>query len=666
MPRVPIEQNRVGIAQVTDAKLRPADGFGSVAQGLGQGMASLGGAVAEYADTQDRLRRAQAELDYKDADNKLAAAADQALYDPNTGFTNQRGEGAVRGREAALAGLSTVAQKIGATLQDPHARRLFDQAAAQRLPSYQTVIDRHVIAEHQQWQDDTSEARINLNRSDAVNNFQDPERADQAIGTMAGEVRSVGTRKGWSSETIDSHVLDQVSATRRAIAGLLTDASADAGEAYLKKYAPEIKGTDTDAVTDAIRVKRAQDRVLAEHQAALVKADTRERLSLLQERIAAGEDVPDAELKAGEQLAGSISDLSGAYKIGVQRIASGVNRETKSWTPTQFDGEINRLRGLGEKRTADQDIRLTQIEKIAPSRTTEFNNNPGRWAALNGMPPPALSLSDPASISARMTWMASVSRATGRPTPPLTQNEVADFSARAAQSPAARVAVIDQIALFGGKVAVAAARQIAPQDAMMARMVLLRKGDRAAVANGMEARKAYPDLVDKEAGKEALTTYQERLGGATALLGQGDVAAAFEVARNLYADAAVKTGNRAFDASRFNAYIHRALGGTREASGEWHGGIGAWSGTPLVLPPSMSQTQFDTVMTRMTWPESDRNAPVYRNGTPMRPADIRKLTPVVRPDGTYEFHGADGHVATGRNGGVWRMDIEALWRKYHP
>lgn len=664
MPRVPVEENRVGIAEVTGAKLQPADGFGSGLQAIGQGLAAVGGAGADYADTQDRLRRAQAEIDYRDADNQLAAAADKLLYDPETGVTTQRGEVAVRGRGGALDELKAIAGKVGGSLKDPHARRLFDQAVAQRLPSYQSVIDRHVIAEHQQWQDDTSEARINLNRSDATNNFTDLDRSDQAIGTMASELRSVGLRKGWSSETIDSHVLDQVSATRRAIAGRRTDANADAGEAYLRKYASEIKGSDADAITDAIRVKRAADRVQQEHQAALVKADVRERLGLLQERISAGEDVPDGELKEGERLAASISDDSQVYKIGVQRIASGVNKETKAWTPTQFDGEINRLRGLGEKRSPDQDIRLAQLEKIAPGRVNEFNNNPGRWASLNGMPPPPLRLSDPGSISARLTWMASVSKATGRPTQPLTSNEVADFAARAAQSPAARVGVIDQIAAFGGRVAVAAAKQIAPQDAMMARMVLLRKGDRAAVVNGMEARTAYPEMIDKAAGKEALLAFQERIGGATALLGQSDVAAAFEVSRNLYADAAVKTGNRSFDASRFNSYIHRALGGTRDGSGEWHGGIGAWNGAPLVLPPTMSQTQFDAVLSRMVWSDSDQNAPAFRNGAPMKPSDIRKLTPVVRPDGTYEFHSRDGQVATGRNGNVWRLDVETVYRKH--
>ena len=49
MPTVPTEQNRVGIADVTDAKLQPGDYSGTGLQALGAGMQQLGATGTKIA-----------------------------------------------------------------------------------------------------------------------------------------------------------------------------------------------------------------------------------------------------------------------------------------------------------------------------------------------------------------------------------------------------------------------------------------------------------------------------------------------------------------------------------------------------------------------------------------------------------------------------------------
>lgn len=61
MPTVPTEQNRVGIADVTDAKLQPGDYSGTGLQALGAGLRTLGAAGSESAETMVKTRKAEAE-----------------------------------------------------------------------------------------------------------------------------------------------------------------------------------------------------------------------------------------------------------------------------------------------------------------------------------------------------------------------------------------------------------------------------------------------------------------------------------------------------------------------------------------------------------------------------------------------------------------------------
>src|SRR6188768_3633602 len=61
MPTVPTEQNRAGIADVTDAKLQPGDYSGTGLQALGAGMRTLGAAGSESAETMVRTRMIEAE-----------------------------------------------------------------------------------------------------------------------------------------------------------------------------------------------------------------------------------------------------------------------------------------------------------------------------------------------------------------------------------------------------------------------------------------------------------------------------------------------------------------------------------------------------------------------------------------------------------------------------
>lgn len=461
----------------------------------------------------------------------------------------------------------------------------------------------------------------------------------QGIDALEGvDAATKGKLHKYHDETVTVGYLNGLNDSNPQAAKALIDAGA-----FDSVLSPEQLDRARSGADIEIRRQQAEQNA----QASAAKAEAREKIATVNARLEAGEEVPDGELVAASQMAQAIGDDSGAYKLDVAREKSGLARITQSWQPADWQREINGLRAKGDKRTGREDVQLKYLEQIAPGRIAEFNNDPGGYMARIGKPPPALSLADPASIAARTEWARAATATTGRPVPLLSKDEAALFSTRAASSPKEQLAVANELALFGGRSAQAAARQVSPSDPTLARLVLLNPNDRAATINGAAARVANRALIDGDAGNDARSDFYAMIGRSAALLSPQDLGAAFEVSRNLYADWAARNGSEGYDANRFKAIAQRALGGAPNARGVQEGGLGAWNGMPVLLPQGLSQAGFDGALSRYRVDPKSATAPVFADGTVMTAEQLRQYTPVQRPDGRYEFHDAnDGVVMT--------------------
>lgn len=653
-------ERQVAPGRTASLDMASPDSFGA---GVGRSISELGDSIDRYQLVERRLRRTEdsAAAGKSFADYRLAASG--AIKDMRA---NAQAGGAGHA-EAVKSYLAQQGQALLDGVTDPHVRRQVDEQMA--------VFNAGLIDGEDTWQrgqrvaklgsDEQQAAQTGFARIATAGSLPDAQRA---IGEEreAGHAR-IEAYEGLNADQKAKMLRDFDQGLARTTLAMVVRTDPAVAKGMLDKDGfSDLPAEEIEQGYRAVGVEQRRLQAIADHKAAMEKAAAREQLATFDARVSSGEDIPDADFKTAEQLAQAIGDDSGVVRVHAARIKSGVNRETQGWTPQQYQTEIQRLRSKGQKRSADEDIYLNQLESIAPGRTTEFRNDPGSWAALNGNPPPALVSGNAASYARRREWQASVSKSTGLPTPFLQPQEVETYRALMAESPAARIDVANQLATFGGMTAVQAARQVAPNDPMLARLVVLQPGDRASVSNGVEARKAHPQLIDGKAGNIAQDLFLKRVGPATALMGQGDVGAAFDIARSMYADYAVKRGIQEFEPELWNAFIHRSLGGTRDAQGRFFGGIGSWGGTNILLPPKLNQGQFESVMTRMTWKPDQSNAPAWRNGTPMTPADVRKFTPIARPDGRYEFHGPGNVVLRTKQGAVWSLDIGALGARYLP
>jgi hypothetical protein len=121
-----------------------------------------------------------------------------------------------------------------------------------------------------------------------------------------------------------------------------------------------------------------------------------------------------------------------------------------------------------------------------------------------------------------------------------------------------------------------------------------------------------------------------------------------------------------FDQGLWNASMHRALGGKYDGQ-NWYGGVWTWGKNSVLISPTVTGKQFEGAMTKLSTATAWRKgaAPVYANGTPIPPGELtRKFTPVMRPDGWYEFVDPNGNPVPAANGKAFLIDIEATARKY--
>ena len=660
MAQEQIYQPQVAPGNTAGIPLAQPQDFGA---GVGQGIGQLGGALEQGKKIDRQLR----------ADEQATTAASN-LARVRLALDEQR----------------NTARANAAPLAAGHAQAMADSFDAATQDITAGITDTRVRR--------SIEAQIQEQRASFVGN-EDAWQAATAAKESVGNIRETGNR--WSAFVRTSADPDAYVTATKAIDGLI-DSQQGIGEyrepvrrelhAQLAMAAGQrlqdtnpkalvvaldsghfndvLDGQQIDRLRDGAQVEIRRNDAILQHQIALQKAATNEAIATAKAQQAAGIVVPDAVLDQLAQAARANGDTSNATELSALRIRNGVNRETQGWVPQQYDADMARLRALGPKASPDDQVRLHALETIAPGRKQQFEHDPGQWAAINGTPPPPLDFADPATWAARRQWQKTVSKAAGQPVPFLQPAEVNQQKAIFASGDKGRLQVIDTIAPLGGRDALQAMRQIAPDDAVAQRLVGLPMIYRASAASGAAARQADRSLIDDMkpdgSGRLALQKYNTDVAPALARFAPQDANAAREIGGNLYADWARAHGVHTFNPSQYGTFLQVAVGGVPDGQGVFHGGIGSWNNVPVKLPAEQSQAQFEKVLSSLKWSDDPKvPRPVYSDHkTTITPQVLRSYVPVARSDGFYEFHGPGGIVVASNTGGIFKLDLGYLGRKY--
>lgn len=423
----------------------------------------------------------------------------------------------------------------------------------------------------------------------------------------------------------------------------------DAG-AFNEVLTPE----QIDQARNGAQVEVRRQEAAVERQQAVVKAAFHESVATVEERNRQGIDV-SGDLPGLLQTATALGDTSTVEKLkGIARDSSFA----KVWsgaTPIQRQNRIGAISGIPEaKRSADQQAELKWLQDKAGGLDDKFNSDPVGFVIEHGAAgekPPPIDWTQPATVAARAQWVRTMVGAYGAMAP-LSRNEAAALETQLKSGPGGIKQVAGALSMFGGTVARAAARQVAPGDRWLQHVVTLPPAIQRMAIEGNAARRADPNLIKGEDPdyKAAFAQTRGALHQAMASFAVQDREAVIDAARDIAAYHIRDQGAPAAPGTFYQA-MNEALGSVGP-EGQRKGGLGQWQGHVFLVPDGFTAQDFTNRVFAFIGQHPDV-APRNPDGSI---ANLRNAYPVRTPNGAYRFFVGD-RVVTGKTGRPWEYRL---------
>ena len=176
--------------QANPAAFGAANGQG--AQGLAGGLEQLSQHAAAYQGMQEETRA-------KDADIALSEKLADIQFNPKTGYQTLQGKNAVDAYDGVRDAAHQAYQDIRSTLS-PMAAQMFDASAVRRVSYALDSMASYAATQNKAWQNQTAEARITNEVNQGALYWNDPNKFQQSLGTIASEVDALAEQQGASPE----------------------------------------------------------------------------------------------------------------------------------------------------------------------------------------------------------------------------------------------------------------------------------------------------------------------------------------------------------------------------------------------------------------------------------------------------------------------------------
>lgn len=216
-----------------------AGAVGAAMQGFGQTMDQASAFIQDREDT----------AAVKERDAYVSDEIRKLLYDPQSGFANQRGKDAVASRAAALSSLEALTERATDGMS-ASAKRKYQDTLRRRVDSAMQTVDVHTSNERSVWLDDASKARIEAAKQDALTGLD-------AIGEnsrlIVSELRQQADREGWDDARLDIEIKAAKSGISYNYAVQVADKNPLDALAFVEKNKDDFLPSDYDKLTRALK-----------------------------------------------------------------------------------------------------------------------------------------------------------------------------------------------------------------------------------------------------------------------------------------------------------------------------------------------------------------------------------------------------------------------------
>lgn len=247
MPVVPVAQNRVGIAEISGAKLRAPDMGGGIGDALAVGAQKIGGALAQFAITQDEIQDHADKLAARNLALSYKGQAEKRAGD----FGLEKGANAVNGSMQAQLDINGYREAALTSAANPRQRAYLEPMLAELHPNYTNSVFDHSKREMFTMSNETYAAEAKSFGNDAALNFGDPAKQAAAFEKGDGAIDRLGRLNGWTPEVVaDKKLTLRSAAHSQAIDSMMSgaDPDVDTALAYFDAHKGEMTAGDQSRI----------------------------------------------------------------------------------------------------------------------------------------------------------------------------------------------------------------------------------------------------------------------------------------------------------------------------------------------------------------------------------------------------------------------------------
>jgi len=300
MPVVPIEENKVGIASLTDAKLRPGDFSGSGLEAVGSGLQKIGGAGEELgkalgtkspapatpkppskageanqrdvkADMVGRPiktlaeqtpKQASDDAAVKAASNRYSEGVRPSLYQGNDALSEKQGELALAAVPATVAHVIKTREEAAAGLT-PEQHAAFHIAIAPRVDQDLNWIKGLADAQAKVAQHQASQRVVSNSAEDAILQYGSPAFGEH-MATGLKQIDEQAAAGGWTPEAKVMAERRFISGVHRGVSDALSVSDPVAAAEHLRVFGDHMTPEDRAAAWQSLRGPLTQTQAVAD------------------------------------------------------------------------------------------------------------------------------------------------------------------------------------------------------------------------------------------------------------------------------------------------------------------------------------------------------------------------------------------------------------------